>query len=247
MSTQPDLTPFSCSYSPALPEILLKLNCSIGLTTYQAGKLVLISPQNENALSILPRSFNKPMGLSLTQNRLAVATRDEIIVLENSPELAVNYPNKKNTYDSLFVPRMTFYTGHVDMHDIAFGEDGIWAINSSFSCLCLVNGKHNFIPKWKPPFITELASEDRCHLNGLVTVNGKPKYITALGDTNTPQGWRNNIVAGGILMDVETNEILLDKLAMPHSPHLHNGELYLLLSASGELIKVNVDAKRYDL
>jgi uncharacterized protein (TIGR03032 family) len=247
MSTPADIAPFSCAYSPALPEMLLKLNCTIVLTTYQAGKLVLISPQNENAISLLPRSFNKPMGLSLHENRMAIATKDEIIVLENSPELAINYPNKKNTYDSLFVPRMTFYTGNVDMHDIAFGNEGIWAINSSFSCLCQVNGNHNFIPKWKPPFITELVSEDRCHLNGLVMVNGKPKYVTALGTTNTVQGWRENIVAGGILMDVDTNEIILDKLAMPHSPHMHKGHLYLLLSASGELIKVNIAEKKYEV
>ncbi|MBL4585714.1 MAG: TIGR03032 family protein [Flavobacteriales bacterium] len=245
--TEQPLAPFSCSFSPQLPELLLKVNCSIAITTYQAGKLVLISPVDENRLKQLPRSFNKPMGFELAGDRMVLATKEEMIVFENSPGLAEHYPNKKNTYDSLFVPRVTFHTGQVDMHDAAFGTDGIWAINTSFSCLCQVNGNHNFVPKWQPPFITELVSEDRCHLNGLVMKDGKPKYVTALGTGNTPQSWRETIVDGGILMDVETNEMILEGLAMPHSPMLYKDELYMLLSATGELIKVNIAEKSYEV
>jgi len=240
------LSPFSSSYSPQLPELLLKLQCSIGISTYQAGKLLFISPKDENSLSMLPRSFNKPMGFELNGNKLVLATKDEVIVFEDSKDLATHYPNKPNTYNSLFTPRVTFHTGQVDMHDIAFGKDGIWAINTSFSCLCQINGSFNFIPRWQPPFITEMVSEDRCHLNGMVIIDGKPKYVTMLGKTNTAQGWRETIVDGGLLMDVETNEIILDKLAMPHSPKMHNNELYMLLSASGKVIKVNIAEKTYE-
>ncbi|MEI6436361.1 MAG: TIGR03032 family protein [Bacteroidota bacterium] len=241
------LAPFSCTFSPQLPELLLKLGCSIGITTYQAGKLLFISPADENHFTMLPRTFIKPMGFEVEGNRMALATKDEVIVFENSPELAVHYPNKPNTYDSLWAPRLTFHSGQVDMHDIAFGADGIWAINTSFSCLCQVNGNFNFMPKWQPPFISDLASDDRCHLNGLVMVNGKPKYVTALGTTDTFQGWREHIVDGGILMDVDTSEIILDKLAMPHSPVMYGGHLYLLLSATGEIIKVNIPGKTYEV
>ncbi|MBL0052224.1 MAG: TIGR03032 family protein [Bacteroidetes bacterium] len=241
------LAPFSCSFSPQLPELLLKLNCSIAITTYQAGKLVFISPADENRLTQLPRTFAKPMGFEVDGDRLVLATKDEVLFFENSRELAVHYPNKKNTYDSLFIPRATFYTGQVDMHDVALGTEGIWAINTSFSCLCQVTGSFNFIPRWQPPFITELVSEDRCHLNGMVLIKGKPKYVTALGKTNIHQGWRDSIVDGGILMDVESNEIILEKLAMPHSPVMYKDELYMLLSASGEIIKVNIKEKKYEV
>lgn len=145
------------------------------------------------------------------------------------------------------MPRATYYTGRVDMHDLEFGTEGLWAINTSFSCLCLVNDEYSFIPKWKPPFITELVSQDRCHLNGLALVDGKPKYVTALGQGNTLQSWRENIVAGGVLMDVQTNEIILKDLAMPHSPRMYKGELYMALSASGDIIKVDVANKRYEV
>lgn len=246
-NTQP-ITPFSASYSPQLPELLLSLNCTIAITTYQAGKLVFISPNpDKERLTTLPRSFQKPMGIAINGDSMALASKDEVILFENSRDLAVHYPNKQNTYDSLWLPRVTFYTGQVDMHDIAFGTDGIYAINSSFSCLCKVDGNFNFKPIWQPPFIDKLVSEDRCHLNGLVMLDGKPKYVTALGKTNTHKGWRDNIVGGGVLMDVETNEIILDGLAMPHSPIMYNNELYLLLSATGEFIKVNTAEKSYEV
>lgn len=241
------LAPFSCSFSPQLPELLLKLKCSIAISTYQANKLVFISPVDENKLTQLPRDFVKPMGFEISGDKMILATKDEVLYFENSKDLAKYYPNKKDTYDTLFLPRTTFYTGQVDMHDVAMGTEGIWAINTSFSCLCLVTGNFNFIPRWQPSFITKLAHEDRCHLNGLVMINGKPKYVTALGTTDTPQGWRENIVDGGVLIDVETNEIILDKLPMPHSPLMHKGELYMLLSASGELVKVNIKEKKYEV
>ena len=48
-------------------------------------------------------------------------------------------------------------------------------------------------------------------------------------------------------MDVETNEIILDKLPMPHSPMMYKNELYMLLSASGEVIKINIKEKNYEV
>lgn len=240
------LTPFAASYSPQVPELLNKLNCSIALSTYQAGKIVMISPHPDNErLITLPRSFRKPMGMAIHGDKLAVSLKDEVVVFQNSKELATHYPNKLNTYDNLFLPRTTYYTGLVDMHDIDFGSDGIYGINTSFSCICKIDGEYNFTPVWKPPFIQEVAPGDACHMNGMVLMNGKPKYVTALGKTSQPQGWRDHIVNGGVLMDVDTNEIILENLAMPHSPKMYNNELYMLTSASGEFIKVNLAEKSY--
>jgi len=240
------LTPFTARYSSQIPELLNKLNCSIALSTYQAGKVVLISPHPDNEkLITLPRSFRKPMGMSLQGDKMVMSTKDEVLVFQNSRELASFYPNKQNTYDSLWLPRVTYYTGLVDMHDIGFGSDGIYGVNTSFSCICKIDGEYNFTPVWKPPFIKEIVPGDLCHLNGMVILNGKPKYVTALGTSTTPRGWKENIIDGGALIDVENNEIILDQLSMPHSPKMYNGELYLLTSASGDFIKVNLETKTY--
>ena len=45
---------------------------------------------------------------------------------------------------------------------------------------------YSFIPRWKPPFITALAPEDRCHLNGFCLRDGKLRYVTALRATDSP-------------------------------------------------------------
>ena len=92
------LSPFSARYSPQLPELLLTLNCTIALTTYQAGKLVFISPNpDKERLTTLPRTFQKPMGIDVDGDRMLLASKDEVILLENSRDLATHYPNKQNT------------------------------------------------------------------------------------------------------------------------------------------------------
>ncbi|HRN42676.1 MAG TPA: TIGR03032 family protein [Vicingus sp.] len=246
-NNQSQLAPFSARFSSQVPELLNKLNCSIALSTYQAGKVVFISPSEDSErLITLPRAFRKPMGIAIQNNRMAMSLYDEVIVFQNSRELAEHYPNKQNTYDSLWLPRATYYTGLVDLHDIDFGNDGIYAVNTSFSCICKIDGEYNFTPYWKPNFIDKVMPGDACHLNGMVMQSGKPKYVTALGKTAVSQGWREHIVDGGILMDVEKNEIILDGLAMPHSPKMYNNELYMLTSASGEFIKVNLENKTYE-
>jgi uncharacterized protein (TIGR03032 family) len=155
MNNNPNqLTPFSARYSSQVPELLNKLNCSIALSTYQAGKIVFISPHTDNErLITLPRTFNKPMGIAIKGDKMAISLKDEVVVFQNSQGLAEHYPNKQNTYDSLWLPRITYYTGQVDLHDVGFGDDGIYAINTSFSCVCKIDGEFNFTPIWQPPFI----------------------------------------------------------------------------------------------
>ncbi|MEM7551197.1 MAG: TIGR03032 family protein [Bacteroidota bacterium] len=234
------LPPFSCTFSPNIPELLYDLKCSVSVSTYQAGKLVLISPKNREELIQLPRNFPRPMGIAVKGNKMAIASHDEVTVLTNDPKLGKNYPKQPNVYDSFYTPRASFYTGQLDMHDIQYGSEGLWGVNTRFSCLSLVNDDYSFSPKWKPNFISDLMPEDRCHLNGLALKNGSPKYVTALGQSNEKSGWRTNKLQGGILMDVEDDTIITDGLPMPHSPRVYNNELYVLLSATGQLSKINL-------
>lgn len=242
------LPPFSCSYSPNLPELLQQLHCTIALSTFQAGKVIFLSPQDEETLVQLPRNFAKPMGIALEGEKMAVACLDEVLVLTNSSALALHYPKKPATYDALFMPRATYHTGQLDVHDLDWGAGGqLFAVNTSFSCVIKIDDNFSFIPEWKPPFISHLASEDRCHLNGMTMLDGRPKYVTAFSATDTPQGWRPEVTTGGIVMDVDTNEFVARNVPMPHSPRLFDGELYLLLSATGELVKLDVNSGKYDV
>jgi uncharacterized protein (TIGR03032 family) len=240
--------PFACTYSPNVPELLTQLNCSIAITTYQAGKLIFLSPQGVNAMRQLPRDFEKAMGLVISDNRMAIATKDEVVILANAPLLAKEYPVKPEFYDAFFVPRASYYTGAIDIHDLEWSKDGeLWAVNTLFSCLVTINDVYSFQPQWKPPFIQSLESADFCHLNGMAMVNGKPRYVTMFGQTTTPKGWREAVETNGLIMDIDTNELVAHSLPMPHSPRWFDGQLYCLLSATGELIRVDTSTGKYDI
>ncbi|NND31403.1 MAG: TIGR03032 family protein [Saprospiraceae bacterium] len=232
--------PFSCTYSPNIPELIAQLNCTLVISTYQAGKVIFISAKDDESLVQLPRTFDRAMGIAVDGDRMAIATKDEVIVLANAPGLAKNYPKNPGVYDAMFMPRLTYFTGQVDMHDLHFGQDGLWAVNTSFSCLALISEAYSWIPRWQPDFITGLHSEDRCHLNGLAMVDGRPRYVTSLGTGNELQSWRKTLPQGGTLIDVETNQHILSDLPMPHSPRIYDGHLYLLLSATGSLVRVDI-------
>jgi len=250
MNAQNALAPFSCQYSSQVPELLLRLNCTLAISTYQAGKLIFLSPKDENALVQLPRHFEKVMGIAqdVENNKLALACKDEVIVFSNSPELAWHYPKSPKKYDALFMPRLTYHTGPLDIHDLSFGTDGrLFAVNTLFSCIIGIDDQYNFTPYWTPPFIDKLVSEDRCHLNGMAMKDGLPKYTTTFNQGNSHQSWRENITKTGVVFDIDSNEVIAGNLPMPHTPRLFDNELYVLLSATGELIKIDINTGKYDV
>ncbi|MGV3526470.1 MAG: TIGR03032 family protein [Candidatus Sericytochromatia bacterium] len=244
MQPAPPLPPFSCTFSPGLADLLHELHCTLAISTYQAGKVIFISVNGQGQLVQLPRSFEKAMGIAVQDNKLAIATKDEVMVLAHSPRMAQNYPPNPGIYDSLYMPRARYLTGHVDIHDLHWGTAGLWAVNTSFSCLCLIDENYSFTPQWQPSFVSDLEHDDVCHLNGLAMENGAPRYVTALGQTNTPRGWKPEITSGGCLIDVTHNSVLAENLAMPHSPRLYGDQLLVLLSATGEVVSVDRQSGR---
>jgi uncharacterized protein (TIGR03032 family) len=254
----PDILPFSCTYTAGIPDLLAALNCSLVVSTYQAGKVIVLSAELQDGqygLVQLPRNFDKPMGLAVDARtdgndntpaisgvRLAVATREEVVVLASAPMLTQGYPPAPGRYDTLFAPRTIYYCGELDLHDMAWDGDTLWAVNTRFSCLCHIDTHYSFTPKWAPAFVSDLTPDDRCHLNGLALVDGKPEYVTALGATDGPEAWREDKINGGILVHVPSNEIVLCGLPMPHSPRVYDGGLYMLNSATGELVRVDPEA-----
>jgi uncharacterized protein (TIGR03032 family) len=212
---------------------------SVALTTYQAGKVLLVGWDGRQ-VTLLPRNFDRPMGLDVADRRLVLATRHQLWLLVNSPELAPEFQaDQPGRYDALFLPRVSFFTGEVNAHDVAIGTDGPLFVNTRFSCLAAPALDCGFLPRWQPPFITALAPEDRCHLNGLVLEEGRPRFVTALGTTDIPSGWREGRAHGGVVLDVPSGNVLVRGLCMPHSPRLHDGALWVLNSGAGELLRID--------
>ena len=235
------LPPFTCTHSPNLPELLYDLGCTLAISTYQAGKVIFISSKDRKGLVQLPRSFKKPMGIAIAHDHMAIATQDEVVTLVNSPVMAPGYPKQPNTYDGMFIPRSVYYTGEVDIHDLEWVNGELWAVNTKFSCIAKINERYSFESIWKPDFITSLAPEDRCHLNGMALDQGKVSYVSALGNTDEAEGWRANRAGGGIVIDAKSQEVIAHDLSMPHSPRVYDGKLWILLSATGELAEVDTN------
>lgn len=229
----------TCTADAGFLDWLSHAHGSLLVTTYQAGKVLLIG-WNGQQVTLLARQFDKPMGVALTGDQIALTTRQELLFFANARLLAHSYLEEQpGRYDALYLPRASYFTGDLNTHDLAFGQDGLWFVNTRFSCLASLSLEFNFVPRWYPAFISEIAPEDRCHLNGLAMVAGRPKYVTALGETDTVGGWRANKATGGILIDVETDEIVLRGLSMPHSPRWYQEKLWLLNSGTGELWRID--------
>ncbi len=157
------------------------MNISLVLSTYQAGKVIILSPNGKENLVHLPRNFDTPMGIAIKDNKMAIAQKSELTELKNSPGMAPTYPKKQNTYDGIYLPRSSYYTGQLALHDMYYNNNGdIIAVNTLFSCLSKIDREYSFTPFWKPSFINELTPTDSCHLNGLaVHENDEVKYVTA--------------------------------------------------------------------
>lgn len=249
-SGSPDGLRIECEATPGFAQWMSTVSGSVAATTYQAGKVVLAG-WNGFQVTLLLRQFEKPMGLAVNGTGLALACRHEVWFFANAPLLANDYlENQRGRYDALYLPRTAWFTGDLNLHDIAFGDDGasegdtLWLVNTRFSCLAALSPRFNFLPVWQPSFISQLAPEDRCHLNGIGMEGGRPKYVTALGATDEAGGWRANKAAGGVMIDVDSGAIALAGLSMPHSPRFHDGKWWLLNSGAGELWAV--DPKRGD-
>ncbi len=242
-SPLPKDTPLRSVHTTNFPSLLAQLGISLVVSTYQANKLILVrADQGKINTHFVP--FKKPMGVAIDLPHLAVGTATEVHFLRNVPSVT-NKLESPDRYDACFLPRRNHVTGNIDIHEMAWGADHqLWLINTKFSCLCTLDDEHNFVPQWRPPFISSLFLEDRCHLNGLGMRNGKPKYVTMLGDTDTPGGWRANKASGGMLMAVDTSEILMRGLSMPHSPRWYQKGLWLLESGNGSLAQVDLNTRQ---
>lgn len=235
-AAEPDVRaePLRSVHTTNLPAILGDLGASVLVTTYQAGKLVMLRPDGDVLNTHFCR-FNKPMGLVRAGDRLVIGTTRSIREYHNVPAFARRL-EPAGRHDACFLPRLQHCTGDVQIHEMAWGAgDELWFVNTRFSCLCTLDHIHSFVPRWRPPFVSELAPEDRCHLNGLCLVDGRPAFVTALGETDTPQGWRPGKTDGGVAIELETGRVLLRGLSMPHSPRWHDGRLWLLESGTGGL------------
>ena len=209
---------------------LAEQHISLVFTTYQVGKLFFLGLQPNGRLEIFNRTFNRSMGLSVSEETLYMSTLYQLWRFENSLSAGQSF----NGYDRVYVPQLAWTTGDIDVHDIAMdnARQPIF-VNTLFSCLATVSDTHSFKPVWRPPFISKLAAEDRCHLNGLALMDGEPRFVTMVSQSDVADGWRDHRPDGGAVYDIGRNELAIEGLSMPHSPRIYRDNLWLLDSGNG--------------
>ena len=219
---------------------------SVAFSTYQTGKLFLVGVKPDGRLSVFERTFERCMGLcaSADAQTLWMSSLYQLWRFENALPAG---PADPDGYDRLYLPQCGFTTGDVDGHDIALDANQRPVfINTLFSCIAAPSETHSFRVLWKPPFISKLAAEDRCHLNGLAMRAGRPAFATAVSTTDVHEGWREHRRDGGVVIDVVSGEIAARGLSMPHSPRLHGGQLFVLHSGAGEFGRVDLASGKFE-
>lgn len=230
-------------HSSDLAGLLAQIESSLIVSTYQAGKLVVVGAMDEK-LQLTFHNFDRPMGVAVDQqgSRMSVAARDKVWHLQNVPSIAERL-EPAGAFEKLYLTRSASITGNIQAHEMSWCDDELWIVNTLFSCLCTLDDSHSFVPRWRPKFVTELAAEDRCHLNGLACLNGRPKFVTVMAESDEAGGWRPNKATTGSLIDVERNETIATGFAMPHSPRIHEGNVFLLDSGRGGLVRIDANGK----
>ncbi|WP_110546019.1 TIGR03032 family protein [Microcystis aeruginosa] len=204
---------------------------SLAFTTYQSSRLMFLGVNPQRGMSGFERIFDRAMGLYATPERIYLSSRYQIWQLDNVLLSEQLYDG----YDKLYIPRISYTTGDLDIHDLAIENlsKRIIFISTMLNCLATVSDRHSCIPLWKPSFISALVNEDRCHLNGLALVDGKARYVTACSQSDVVDGWRDRRQTGGCVIDIQSNEVIATGLSMPHSPRFYQGKLWLLNAGTG--------------
>jgi uncharacterized protein (TIGR03032 family) len=228
-------------HSRNFPAVLEHLGVSLLVSTYQASKLFVVGAR-QGDLTLSSHNFEQAMGIAVRQDQIAVGTRHQIWSLRGAPDIAPKLA-PAGQHDGCFLARTAHFTGEIQGHELAWAGDELWVVNTLFSCLCTLHEHYSFVPRWRPPFISALAPEDRCHLNGLALAPRQdgvlaPQYVTALAQTDTAQGWRPNKATSGCLIDVPTGQTVAGGFAMPHSPRVYQRQVWLLDSGTGRLVIV---------
>jgi uncharacterized protein (TIGR03032 family) len=248
MAEAPSVTEVRFEHSREFLRLLNRLGITLLVSTYQAGKVLVLGAAagaeeeggRESAkLHITFHNFDQPMGLALSPRALAVGTRRAVWFL-SATQLAQGDGTVRSGTDQggAFLARKAFFTGSIHCHDLAWCSGELWLVNTLFSCLCTLDPEYNFVPRWKPPFITVLAAEDRCHLNGLAADGTRARYVTVVACTDTAGGWRADKAKTGCILEVVSGEVVARNLAMPHSPRLYGERLWVLDSGRGHLALV---------
>lgn len=227
----------------ALKEWLVAQVGCVAFSTYLAGKVIFLGSREDGQLTRHDAGAPRCMGTCVSGDgrTIWIASQFQLWRLEKSPAAPAE------PVDAEYSPRVGWTVGDVDAHDIAIDPEGepIF-VAARYSCLARP-GRHGcFDAIWRPKFISKIASEDRCHLNGLAMRDGRPAFVSVVAEADIVGGWRDHRADGGVIIDVASDEVVASGLSMPHSPRWNDGKLYVLNSGFGAFGTIDLATGKFE-
>lgn len=219
--------------SNGLAAFLDQEQMALAFTAFQTDELYFLSSSPEGRLLVGMHSFRRPTGLSFDQETLTIGSLAHIYQLKN-----ILQPSQRmaGLYSHCFIPRVSYFTGCVDIHDVGLSPAGeVFFVASNYNCLATLSPTHSFRPIWRPAFVSALVAEDRCHLNGVALRHGVPTHATAASTSDHRNGWRDHWPFGGVVLDLRSDALACEGLSLPHSPRWLKDRLWVLNSGFGEV------------
>ena len=154
----PAESPLRSVHTNTFPALLAQVAGSVLVTTYQAGKLVVLR-NDGGVLNTHFRNLMKPMGLAVQGGKLAIGCSIDIWEFHNIPAVCQKldesdeYKDSSFKHDACFMPRRSHTTGDIQIHEMAWIDDELVFVNTAFSCLARRSEVNSFEPVWRPKFI----------------------------------------------------------------------------------------------
>lgn len=204
-----------------------------------AGTLVVLSradsalycvSEMDEQVQVTSYRLPGPMGFTYRDRRVAIGCARDIRTFVDVADEGAD--------EAMFLPVAVHSTGALSIHDVSWGQHwNLWFTNTLFSSVCTAEPGLGFKHRWQPKFIDAPPSAiDACHLNGMIVEHDEVRYATALASSADANGWRSFAPDCGVLID-GSGEILCESLSLPHSPMQLQGELFLLESGKGRLLR----------
>lgn len=238
--------------SPGLGEWIRQQGGTIVFTTYQNSRVFFLMADEQGQTHATERIVGSAMGLAVDRDKMWVANKEQVWRFANVGPRKFKQGERDIDSDAVFMPRWGLFLGGCDTHDVAAGvKHGgrvheLAFINTNFNCIASIDGHYNFVPIWKPNFISSIGMGDRCHLNGMGTRDGQIAFVTACSTTDVVGSWREHKAGGGVLIDVASQSTLAGGLSMPHSPRWHDGKVWMHNSGQGDFGYVDPQQGRFE-
>jgi uncharacterized protein (TIGR03032 family) len=111
---------FALTTSRGFESWISRTGGSLAFTTYQAGKVFFLGLKADGKYCVNERTFARCMGLAVSADArtLLIATHYQLYRFDN---LLPPSGKAGDGADAVYVPRISWITGDLDIHDVGFG------------------------------------------------------------------------------------------------------------------------------